>query len=419
MTPPNPISGWTSADIQTVIDLHSAGQFSRSEDLYHALRRVDRIYAGLESRCNAVRNYPFALKVPDGAPQRLKDYAASLQGAWSSHVLSEADRAEVVERVVVFGFTICRVQWVYCMGQQVPRLQPWGHSGCWWDVTRRCYIVTDADGRQHDVPPCGDGREWVVFSQGGLRPWLKGAILPLGRLLAYLALTTDQWSRFNDAEGLCVKGLIVPEVKREGAESQKLWDVAGELVGGDTVLLPSGFDLKLITSISRGTAYLTFRELYHILVAGVAIVLLGHSAAQETTGKTGTYGSTAAALEVASSRSIADVSVLSASLAPLLSQWVAVNFDSKLYETPLPLHAYAPCAVWDTKPPEDQAAAADCRAKNASAVKALVDALGAEALVKAGLDLAGVLKLCGMPMREGPGYTAPALPAPSTSEETN
>ena len=419
MVQPHPLSGWTFGDIQDALDQHSSGQFTRSEMLYHACRRVDRIYGGLESRCNAVRAFPFGLSIPDGAPEALVSRAAELEAGWSSLVLSEADRSEVVERVVIFGFCICRVTWTYTDGQQVPRLRPWTHANCWYDPLARSYVVVDDGGTQIHVPLDGDGVEWVVFSQGGSRPWLRGAILPLGRCLAYLALTSDQWSRFNDAEGLAIKGVVTPEIKRESEEAKKLWDVVGELVGGDSVLLPAGFDLKLITSASRGTAYKTFADFHAVLQAGVAIVLLGHASAQESVNGAGTYGSTAAALQVAADRSISDVSVLAAALAPLMRTWVRVNFTASRYETPRPLVAYAPRACWVTTPPEDQAKSAETRAKNAAAVKSLVESLGAEALVSAGLDVAGVLRMCGMPMKEGPGYTAPALPAASTSEETN
>lgn len=166
----------------------------------------------------------------------------------------------------------------------------------------------------------------------------------LGRCLAYLALTSDQWSRFNDAEGLSIKGLVTPEIKRESEEAKKLWDVAGELVGGDTVLLPQGFDMKLITSAARGSAFKTFEGMHHILQAGVAIVLLGHASAQESVSGAGTYGSTAAALSVAADRSISDVSVLSAALQLLMRTWVRVNFTAARYKTERPLQSYAPRA---------------------------------------------------------------------------
>lgn len=408
MYQPHPISGWSFTDIQTALDSHSSGMFSDAERLYHAARRIDRIYGGLESRCNAVRAYPFTLTVPAGAPAALRERAAELEADWSSLVLSEADRSEVVERVVVFGFAICRVTWNYTDGQQAPRLKPWSHANCWYDQVARSFVVHDEHGTPIHVPPDGDGAEWVVFSQGGSRPWLRGAILPLGRCLAYLALTSDQWARFNDAEGLAIKGLVTPEIKRESEEAKKLWDIAGELVGGDTVLLPQGFDMKLITSAARGSAFKTFEGMHHILQAGVAIVLLGHASAQESVSGAGTYGSTAAALSVAADRSISDVSVLSAALQPLMRTWVKVNFTASRYKTERPMQSYAPRACWATKPPEDQAAAADVRSKNAGAVKALADAAGGmTALVSAGLDLAATLRMCGMPMVQAAQQAAP------------
>lgn len=401
LTPAYPMSGMTPDRIMAIVDSHMQGQFRDSEDLYWACRRIDRIFGALESRCNAVRAFPFALKLPDGAPQRLVDYTSNLQEAWSSAVLSEAERGEVVERVVFFGFAVCRVLWTYRDGQQTPKLQPWTHSSCWYDPSARDFVVQDAEGHQNRVPLAGDGKEWVVFSAGGQRPWLKGACLPLGRLLAYLGLGYDRWAAFNDTEGQSIKGLITPAIKRESEEVQKLWVTAGELRGGDTVLLPEGFDLKYIQSAARSGAHKTFEEFIAVVERGIAIVLLGHSAAQETTGKTGTYGSTAAALAVARDKSVTDIEVLAAALVPLMRSWVSANFDAKLYQLPRPLLAYSPLPCWDTAEPEDKAAAADTRQKNANAVKALTDAAGGiDALVKAGLDLTATLRMCGMPMAQ-------------------
>ena len=84
-----------------------------------------------------------------------------------------------------------------------------------------------------------------------------------------------------------------------------------------------------------------------------------------------------------------------------MRSWVSANFDPKLYQLPRPLLAYSPLPCWDTAEPEDKAAAADTRQKNASALKALTDAAGGmDALVKAGLDLTATLRMCGMPMAQ-------------------
>ena len=48
------------------------------------------------------------------------------------------------------------------------------------------------------IPEFGDGDEWVVFTLGGTRPWLKGLIIPLGFVYFGLISGDDRWMSLND-----------------------------------------------------------------------------------------------------------------------------------------------------------------------------------------------------------------------------
>ena len=215
---------------------------------------------------------------------------------------------------------------------------------------------------------------------------------------AALPQAYDRWASYNDKEAEAIRVVKCPALQRESRDAQDQWASASELRGGDTMLAPEGWGLDLVESKSANK-YETFEKLLQAVERGIAIVILGHSSAQETTGASGTYGSTAAALAVAADRSVTDVVVLATALADVMRLWVSVNFTASLYPTPRPLQSYAPLPHWNTTPPEDAAKSAETRHKNAGAVKALSDAAGGiAALVTAGMDLAGVLRLCGMPM---------------------
>ena len=86
-------------------EAHDQGQWAQAESLYAALRTIDRIHAALESRCNAVRAFGFALTCPrpGEAPARLCEAAATLHESWPAVVMSEMTRSEIIERVVMFG----------------------------------------------------------------------------------------------------------------------------------------------------------------------------------------------------------------------------------------------------------------------------------------------------------------------------
>ena len=396
-TPVIPISGWDAGAIMDALEAHDMGQWRTPELLYWAMRKVDRIFGALGSRCNAIRQFPFSLCTPEGAPDRLAAAVKTLDQAWSDVVLSEADRGEVIERVVVFGFAVCRVQWTYRDGLRVPCLQPWSQGSMYYDWAQRIFKLTDEAGKVHDVPLSGVPGEWVVFHLGGSTPWLKGAIRPLSRLFAYIAQTYDRWSHYNDNQAEAIRVVKTPALKREQGEVQALVETTSGLRGGDTFLAPEGFGLDLVES--KATGYKTFPDFLREQTAGVSIILLGHSSAQSNDGATGTYGSLQAALEVARDLSVTDVTVLATALAPLLRVWVLVNFDTRLYATVKPLQHYAPRACWDTALPEDKAAAAEVCSKTASAVAQLASAAGGmDALVRAGLDLKATLERCGLPL---------------------
>ena len=112
--PIRPISGWTAEAIMAAREAHDQGQWAQAESLYAALRTIDRIHAALESRCNAVRAFGFALTCPrpGEAPARLCEAAATLHESWPAVVMSEMTRSEIIERVVMFGFCLARVQWI-------------------------------------------------------------------------------------------------------------------------------------------------------------------------------------------------------------------------------------------------------------------------------------------------------------------
>ena len=408
--PIRPISGWTAEAIMAAREAHDQGQWAQAESLYAALRTIDRIHAALESRCNAVRAFGFALTCPrpGEAPARLCEAAATLHESWPAVVMSEMTRSEIIERVVMFGFCLARVQWIYRDGQRMPSLQPWSHGSLIYDWAQRCIIALDENGKQHHVPLQGaDPNEWVVFSVGGATPWLKGAIRPLARDFFLLAQAYDRWASYNDKEAEAIRVVKCPALQRESRDAQDQWASASELRGGDTMLAPEGWGLDLVESKSANK-YETFEKLLQAVERGIAIVILGHSSAQETTGASGTYGSTAAALAVAADRSVTDVVVLATALADVMRLWVSVNFTASLYPTPRPLQSYAPLPHWNTTPPEDAAKSAETRHKNAGAVKALSDAAGGiAALVTAGLDLAATLRMCGMPMVQAAQQAAP------------
>lgn len=387
-----PLSGWTPADIMGAIDQHDAGQFGQSELLYHAMTKEPRIGSGLASRTHAIRTFPFSLHVKAEAPPRLMRAAQALQSNWDV-VLSETDRSEVIKRVILFGFCVGRIHWTLLDGQSVPCIKPWTHANLYYNFNDRSFYGLTEHGEQ--VRIVDDGVHWVIFTSGGERPWLNGALRQLGRIFFLLAHAYDCWGSYNDVEGTSIRGVRTPEIKREQKEVLELWRVVDLLRGGDTVLLPQGFDLSLITSSARGNAYQTFLHLIDLCNRSIAIVLLGNNLSQEVKGAS--LAATDAALgQVTRSLTISDVSFLAKPLqrGPMRA-WVRANFSPRFYETPEPLEHYAPLPFWDTTEPEDKQKLAETAEKNARALELFAKAVG-EKINTLPLDWPRIAQKCGL-----------------------
>lgn len=374
--PTDPLWGWNKDRIQAAAVAMDSGQFADAEDLYEGMTRYGRIASALERRAEGVRKFEFSLELKDGTPEAVKYYAELLEDAWDEQVLSEVDRSEVVMRVVWFGFCVARIHKPVIDGQRVPQFKPWTHRTLKWEATRRGWTGQDDQGEEVFIPRDGDD-EWVVFSRGGLRPWLKGVGRQLARIFAQILQTEDLWDASNREVGYALKVLTVPNALREQAEVEKAWAVVRKLRAGDTWLTPEGYKLDLLES-KRGDSHENFKSRLDTLAASISIIILGHNLTQET--KSGSLAATEAAMEVPREASVTDATILKVGYRPVLRLWMRLNFNPDFYKTPKPFLSYAPCPEFDTEPPADEQKEAETGHKNSLALDVFVGAA-----VKAGV----------------------------------
>src|SRR5262249_45545173 len=160
-------------------------------------------------------------------------------------------REEIVERTLIFGFMVCRLQWTTDRGQRMPIFQPWTHSSLLWRQDIWAY-----QGQSFGTGPEGigiiraDGREWGIFCIGGTRPWLKGLIRILAFIYFGIITGDDRWINFNDAFAEPKQKRVVPRLTRENAEAIRAYNKEQKMRGGDMVLCPQdpatgrGYDLE-------------------------------------------------------------------------------------------------------------------------------------------------------------------------------
>jgi len=349
-------SGWTPDRIMFAVDQHDQGIFSESELLYHAMRKEGLIASALNTRVSLLREFPWDLVVPKEAPEEFHAFTEILKKDWQQ-VMSDEDRGEIDERMIMFGFSVCSVHWTFQNGQRQMRLKPWTHSSLMWRWDWWAFQGTTQDGGICRIE--NDGREWVIFSKGGTRPWLKGAIRELAYVWFGLMTGDDGWLALNDGFGRPIKKWKTPRLMRESKEALDGYDKVRQMRAADTAMCPQdekgyGYDLTYVQADAQG--YQTFSSQLQRYDDRVAIILLGHNLSQRVS--SGSLAATKEATGITRLLAEADARIISAGFENVSAVWARANFGESWEDDNPDLtggtEAYTWKLVFDTKPPEDK-----------------------------------------------------------------
>lgn len=322
-----PFTGWDAKAIMQMLDAHDIGNFQLSEQFYHALKKDGLIGSALQMLTETACDFPHSLQCPKHAPDELHQFTDELARNWQA-VLPDEILAEIVERVAVFGMQVCRIQWTWRSGQREMRLIPWTHSNLMWRQDLWCYQGLSQDRGIEYIS--NDGREWVVFSLGGTRPWLKGMIRRLA--FAYWQIITgdDLWANFNDKFAQPIKNRIIPRVMRESIEAQRLYSKEDAMRGGDMVVSPQdvdhgrGYDLKYVQVDAQG--YQTMQDLLARFDERAAIIILGHNLLQSVKG--GSLAAMREAMKLLRRRAFSYLQKVQTGCEDISKTWARANFGS-------------------------------------------------------------------------------------------
>lgn len=390
--PVAPSSGWTMEQILSAIDSHDQGNFQSSELLYHAMTKQPRIGAALDKRAHFIRNFPFHLEPNKEAPIRINKMAKEWEENFSV-TLSDDTLAEIIRRTVMFGFCIARHSYTIECGQIIPVLEVWSHSSCYYNQLERCFYVASKEGQLLKV----SGDPWVVFSTGGMRPWLNGAIRKLGFPFFLLINAEYRWADFNDTEAEAIKYITGPVQTREQIEAGKLVSQISIMRAGDTVFVPEGYDFKLLTSQGRGSAYKTFADLIDQCNKDISIVLLGNNLVQEIEG--GSHAAATAAFDGLYDLAKSDASVLHPIYSATCRLWIEKNFTPEIYNE-VSLLPFRPRPIWDVRKPEDQKEIALTAASYSASFSQFLQSAGPEVIKSLPIDWIEQAKKCGIAIKE-------------------
>lgn len=328
--PQIPLGGWDANSIQQMRDQNSVGNFQMSELFYQALVAEPIIGAALDMRRESMDDLTWALQCPKYAPDEMHIFTEALARDWQS-VMPDAVRGEIVDRANMFGFQISRVEWTRNSGQKQPRLIPYTHSNIFWrpDLGSPYNCVYQGLSELGIELISNDGREWVIFTLGGTRPWLKGMIRKLA--FVYWALITgeDRWLNFNDQFAEPIKKRTVPLLQRKQQEPQRDYTKVDKMRGGNTVLCPKdekgyGYDFEYEQVDAQG--YETLEKMLERFDDRAAIIILGHNILQSLGNQGGSRAALGEARKFLRTKACADSKILSTGCESLSKVWARANF---------------------------------------------------------------------------------------------
>lgn len=369
------LSAWDAEDVLAAMRAHAHGNFRTSALLADWLAQSDAVSAPLQALQRSILGLPASV---EGVPGSVLSaaLAARFSGQWSE-LMPRGVVAEVVRWCALFGFCIVERRWHLdpIEGRWTATPRPIHPAWVRWDWSRERFVVSTIDGE--DVVEPGLGTRYAVFVDlDASRPWMSGAILPLG-ILALIAWWSDRdGARWSERHGLPPIGAKVPMDQWDSPKTDRFIADLAELGTEPIVRLPTdtvtghGFDLEW-KELKNQEAWKGFLEQGRDVRTRAATMILG----QPLTTQAGVQGSGSYALGRVHAQVRQDVME---SYAVLLGSAREHIVAPLVWLNDLPsdreARREAPMVRYDAAPPADHASLAQASKARADAVAAWRDA---------------------------------------------
>lgn len=281
----------------------------------------------------------------------------------------------------------------YLNGRLVPRLNVWSPRGLQRTTDDDGWTMLLADSSRVPFVP-GDG-QWIAYTPYGVRrPWLHGAWRGLARWWLLKQYAIDDWGRYGEKGA----STLVTSDKDTHVTRELRQDLANsvyELARDGVIVLPAGFDLRLIEATANTT------QLYGAQIeaanSAFAVSLLGHANNAEVHGAN--TGSTAGETIRHELRAFDGQTLSTCMRQQALVHWAEQNFGSA---------DLAPWPVYPTAPERDAKLGAET-------LKALGDGIAAVVAVDSGVDVRAILEEYKVPISADAAPYAPPTQQPHTA----
>lgn len=385
------LSVWDAEDVLSALRAHTTGTFRTSALLADWIAQSDAVSAPLQALQRSILGLPFSVEAADGSA--IASALAARYGVEWGDIFPRGVASEVIRWCALLGFCVVERRWHLdpIEGRWTVRPRVVHPSWVKWSWSADRFIVSTSDGEEIAEP--GLGTRYAVFVDlDASRPWMSGAILPLG-ILALIAWWSDRdGARWGERHGLPPIGAKVPMDQWDSPKTDAFIDALSELGTEPIVRLPTdtktghGFDLEW-KELKNQEAWKGFLEGGRDVRTRAATMLLG----QPLTTQAGVGGSGSYALGQVHAQVRADVMesyalLLGTGREHLLAPLVWLNDEAD----PRTAKKITPRPRYDATPPTDHLAEASASLVRADAVTAWRNA-GADVDVNAEAIAAGMI----------------------------
>ncbi|WP_437309982.1 phage portal protein family protein [Sorangium sp. So ce388] len=359
---------WTPSDLTAALHQADAGNLRMAADLCEAILGDDRASAVLNTRANAVLGSDLTFEAGRGRSKNKAVKALEVGEDWYA-AWTEAALGQMLVWGRLLGVAPAQHLWREVEdhdGRLIPVVEPWharhlrkDPTGSWWMRV----------GESLDEVPArpGDGK-WIIFTPYGTsRPWAHGLWRGFARLWLLKQYAIDDWGKHSEAHGNPMKVGIPPKAG-DGANHgnkklrQELAQELAELGANSTLVLPPGFDFKLVEA--QANTWEMFKAQIDMANNAMSVMAIGTNLPTEVGGAAAT-GATAQNL-VRIDYKRADAEALSTMAHDQnLCWWAKFNFGDA---------GLAPWPLWAVVPPHDIKAEVDVLKTFAEAVDKLTEA---------------------------------------------
>lgn len=343
--------GWSVARIQLAKRMADAGDLTLAADLWERVLGDERALGPIQSLAGIASvgmSFETAVVGGDAADDQL---VSALERDWWA-IFPEDLQGEIIRWAAGLGVAVVhRDTWEEDpeTGRLLPALDVWHARALRWDSDASEWKISTREKPGGVTLTPGDS-EWMLLTPyGKKRPWAKAPWFGLGLLWFAAQCAKVNLFEFNDTHALPTRAAANTKPDTHGLtdEAQKeLADEVAALVRGGSIVLPDGYELKLLEASAKNWEAFS-KVCDEVWPKAVAIALTGNNLSTQVDG--GSFAASKTAENVTYDRKRTFARCLETTARDqMLTWWAEFNFAS----TAPPWPKYA------IDPPRDLTAAA-------------------------------------------------------------